>query len=77
MTTALTGARPGGIMLAHDGFAGPDDGVDDGPPPLRDRAGLIAELLPRLAERGVRCTSLGEALHSGSPVRTAEFSRIP
>ena len=75
MDKALEGGREGGILLAHDGFAGSEDGVDDGPPPLEDRAALITQLLPRLSERGVCAVSLGRALGEARPVRTAQFSR--
>jgi peptidoglycan/xylan/chitin deacetylase (PgdA/CDA1 family) len=59
---------PGAILLAHDGFAGPDDGVDDGPPPQFDRGDLTRRLLERYGERGLVGCSLGQALQSGSPV---------
>ena len=39
---------PGAIVLAHDGFAGPEDGACDGPPPQLDRGELIA-VRPRRA----------------------------
>jgi peptidoglycan/xylan/chitin deacetylase (PgdA/CDA1 family) len=72
---ALAGGRPGGILLAHDGFADAGDGVDDGPPPLTRRAELIADVLPVLQSRGLRCESLSSALRGAATVRTAQFSR--
>jgi peptidoglycan/xylan/chitin deacetylase (PgdA/CDA1 family) len=75
MDKALEGARAGGVLLAHDGFAGPEDGVDDGPAPLEHRAALIAQLLPLLTDRGLRAVSLRQALTEARPVRTAQFSR--
>lgn len=74
LARALAGARPGGILLAHDGFAGPDDAADDGPPALADRAGLLAEVLDRYRDQGLRGRSLGEALQGGRAVRAAVFS---
>ncbi len=59
---------PGAILLAHDGFAGPEDGVDDGPPPQFDRGELTGLLLDHYAARGLVGCSLGEALESGSPI---------
>ena len=74
LAKALAGARPGGILLAHDGFAGLEDAADDGPPALADRAGLLGEVLDRYHEAGLRGRSLGEALHGGRAVRAAVFS---
>jgi peptidoglycan/xylan/chitin deacetylase (PgdA/CDA1 family) len=70
---AQQGVQPGAIVLAHDGFAGPDDGAFDGPPPVLDRGALIAGVLDGYAARGLRACSLGEALDAGSAVREARF----
>jgi len=72
---AAEGGRPGAILLAHDGLAGPADGADDGPPVACDRPALMGEVLDEYAARGLVGRSLGEALAAGRPVRTMRFSR--
>jgi peptidoglycan/xylan/chitin deacetylase (PgdA/CDA1 family) len=72
---ATAGTRPGDILLAHDGYAGPDDGVDDGPAPVFDRGLLSARILAEYTARGIRGRSLGEVLTHGRPVREAVFRR--
>jgi peptidoglycan/xylan/chitin deacetylase (PgdA/CDA1 family) len=71
---ALEGARSGTILLAHDGFAGAEDGVPASPPPLPDRMGLLDEVLSRYRDHDLACTGLSEALTQGSPILTAQFS---
>lgn len=57
----------GGILLSHDGFAGPDDGAADlFDPPTVDRGRLARGILAVAAEQGLRVGSLGEALDSGA-----------
>lgn len=73
LAKAQEGARPGAIVLGHDGFAGPEDGAFDGPPPLVDRGRLIAGVLGRYAAGGLRAVSLGRALENGTVVREARF----
>jgi peptidoglycan/xylan/chitin deacetylase (PgdA/CDA1 family) len=59
---------PGPVVLAHDAFAGPGDGADDGPPPSRlDRGALCRELIGLATAQGYRCGSLGEALAAAGP----------
>jgi hypothetical protein len=60
-------------VLGHDGFAGPDDGVDDGPRPQLDRGDLNRRVLAAYADRGLRGRSLGDALLVGSECRRARF----
>jgi peptidoglycan/xylan/chitin deacetylase (PgdA/CDA1 family) len=72
---ALVGAVPGAILLAHDGYAGPEDGVDDGPRPTVDRRELTTLVLDSYAERGLRGCSLDNALAHGTLKRGAWFSR--
>lgn len=72
---ATAGVRAGAILLSHDGFAGPDDGVDDGPAPVFDRAELTARILDEYAARGIAGRSLGALLAGGRPVREAVFRR--
>jgi hypothetical protein len=67
------GLEPGGIVLAHDGFAGPEDGACDGPPPALDRGQLIADVLDGYAGFGLTACSLDVALRAGQPVRRPWF----
>lgn len=67
------GLRAGAIVLAHDGFAGPEDGACDGPPPVLDRGELIAGVLAACADRGLSARSLEQALLSGHLVRETWF----
>jgi peptidoglycan/xylan/chitin deacetylase (PgdA/CDA1 family) len=70
---ALAGARPGVVILGHDGFAGPADGVDDGPRPELDRGDLTRRVLAGYAEQGLRARSLGDALGEGTEGRRVWF----
>lgn len=72
---ALAGTGPGEILLAHDGWPGPDVGVDDGPAPPVDRGLLARLLLERLGERGLAARSLRDALAHGTGARWAWFRR--
>ncbi|MEU4804666.1 polysaccharide deacetylase family protein [Actinosynnema sp. NPDC023587] len=72
---AVRSARAGSIVLGHDGFAGPGDGVDDGPAPTLDRGDLTRRLLHACAARGLAGRSLGDALEAGEPSRRARFRR--
>lgn len=72
---AITGIRPGEIVLGHDGFAGPEDGVDDGPRPVVDHARLLRDVFDGYAANGLVARSLGDVLRTGEPVRQATFSR--
>lgn len=65
----------GSILLAHDGFAGPDDGVDDGPRPVVDRGELTDRVLDRLGAAGLSGASLSEALAGGQAIRRAWFQK--
>ena len=67
---ALDGCAAGGILLAHDGFAGPSDGVDDGPPPDIDRGKLASLMLSGLRDRGLSGRSLGNSLADGGRTRS-------
>ncbi|MGY1751792.1 polysaccharide deacetylase family protein [Blastococcus sp. SYSU D01042] len=75
LTKAREGVHPGAIVLAHDGFAGAEDGAADGPAPVLDRGRLIAEVLAGYAADGWGACSLGEALEVGTAVREARFLR--
>jgi peptidoglycan/xylan/chitin deacetylase (PgdA/CDA1 family) len=69
------GIHPGAVVLAHDGFALPEDGATDGPAPVLDRGRLIADVLAGYAADGLHACSLGEALVAGRVVREARFPR--
>jgi peptidoglycan/xylan/chitin deacetylase (PgdA/CDA1 family) len=73
LAKALQDVRAGSIVLAHDGFAGPEDGACDGPPPVLDRGELIAGVLAGYGERGLSARSLGDALDHGALVRETWF----
>jgi peptidoglycan/xylan/chitin deacetylase (PgdA/CDA1 family) len=73
VTKSLQGVSRGAIVLAHDGFAGPEDGACDGPPPVLDRGELVARVLDGYADRGLRARSLGQALGDGALVRETWF----
>ena len=66
-------SRAGDIVLAHDGYAGPDDGVDHGPPPPIDRGRLADLMLTGFSERGLTGRSLGDALRYGRAAHWAWF----
>jgi peptidoglycan/xylan/chitin deacetylase (PgdA/CDA1 family) len=70
---SMHGVTRGSIVLAHDGFAGPEDGACDGPPPELDRGELVSAVLDGYAARGLRARSLGEALGDGALVRETWF----
>lgn len=66
---AVDGTSRGSILLAHDGFAGPCDGVDDGPEPTIDRGALLDQFLSHLADQGMQGVSLSHALRGGDAAR--------
>lgn len=72
---ALEGTVRGSILLAHDGYAGPADGVDDGPVPNVDRGDLTRRVLDGFSELGLHGQSLSASLQTGTPVRAAWFKR--
>lgn len=72
---ATATARRGDVLLAHDGYASIDDGVDDGPAPVFDRGLTTARILSGYAELGLRARSLGTVLAHGSARREAVFRR--
>ncbi|MHA6763637.1 polysaccharide deacetylase family protein [Streptacidiphilus sp. PAMC 29251] len=73
-STALDSACPGAVLLAHDGFAGPEDGAFDGPPPRVDRGALTRSLLEMYRESGLVGCSLGQALEHGEPTLKVEIT---
>ena len=73
VASAVRAARPGLILLAHDGRAGTDDGVDDGAIADFDRGELTSRILTAFAERGFAATSLERSLERGQPRLRAWF----
>lgn len=69
----LAEVHSGSIVLLHDGYAGPEDGVDDGPAPTFDRGELARLVCAGLAERGMTGVSLRDALDEGTLVKRAWF----
>jgi peptidoglycan/xylan/chitin deacetylase (PgdA/CDA1 family) len=69
------GSLQGEIVLAHDGYAGPQDCADDGPEPAIDRASLARMMLSGLADRGLSARSLEGALAAGRTRSWAWFHR--
>jgi peptidoglycan/xylan/chitin deacetylase (PgdA/CDA1 family) len=72
---AQQGVAAGAVVLGHDGFPGPEDGVDDGPAPVLDRADLVRRVLTAYADRGLSGRSLGQVAATGQLVRVARFRR--
>ena len=56
----------GHIVLLHDGFADPTDGVDDGSPPVLDRSALTSAILDEVDSRGLTARSLGTTLETSA-----------
>ncbi|ANZ42265.1 hypothetical protein BBK82_46420 [Lentzea guizhouensis] len=69
----LAEVHSGSVVLMHDGYAGPEDGVDDGPAPTFDRGELARLVCAGLAERGLTGVSLRDALAHGKTVKRAWF----
>jgi peptidoglycan/xylan/chitin deacetylase (PgdA/CDA1 family) len=69
------GLRPGAIVLAHDGFAGPQDLADDGPAPVLDRGALMRDVLAGYAEQGLASRALRDLVAQGSPERELRLTR--
>jgi peptidoglycan/xylan/chitin deacetylase (PgdA/CDA1 family) len=70
---AQQGVHPGAIVLAHDAFAGAEDGAFDGPAPVLDRGELITDVLGGYAARGLAARSVGDALGPGRLVLESWF----
>jgi peptidoglycan-N-acetylglucosamine deacetylase len=68
------GLHAGAVVLAHDGFPGADDLVDDGPAPVLDRGALIADVLAGYAELGLAARSFGVVAGQGRLVREARLT---
>lgn len=74
LARSRSGLHAGAVVLAHDGFPGPEDLVDDGPAPVLDRGALIAEVLDGYAERGLAARPLGVVAAQGQLVREVRLT---
>lgn len=72
---ARSGARPGSILLAHDGLLDALDGVTGEPEVHCDRPKLIDEVLGGLREQGTGVGTVGAAIEEGAAVRSLRFLR--
>lgn len=72
---ALGGARPGSILLAHDGLLDGYDGVTDELEVHCDRPKLVDEVLGGLREQGTGVGTVGAAIEEGHAVRSLRFLR--
>jgi peptidoglycan/xylan/chitin deacetylase (PgdA/CDA1 family) len=72
---ALRGLDRGTVLLAHDGFAGRQDGAADGPAPRIDRAAFVRRVLDGMAEGGLEGRSLSDTLAHGRPRLVPWFLR--
>ena len=72
---ALRGLDRGTVLLAHDGFAGPEDGGEDGSPPRIDRGALTRKVLEGICGRGLTGCSLSTTLEHGRPRTVPWFLR--
>ncbi len=69
-------ARPGDIVLGHDGIAGAIDGAgDDALPPNLDRAQWAGEVLEHYRSQGLTSITVSEAARRGKAVRGARWTR--
>jgi peptidoglycan/xylan/chitin deacetylase (PgdA/CDA1 family) len=73
LTALRSGPLAGAVVLLHDGFAGADDGVDDGPAPPFDRCAVTSAVLAEIATAGLTARSLGAALQTSTAVRRPWF----
>lgn len=71
------GARPGAILLAHDGIVDSSDGVSGEPDSGCDRPALIEEVLADFDRRSLAVVTVGEALAAGRPDRSLKFVLRP
>lgn len=67
-------ARPGDIVLGHDGIAGVLDGASDPLPPTIDRAQWAGEVLEHYRAQGLTSITVSEAARRGKAVRGARWT---
>lgn len=72
---AVSAASPGVIVLAHDSFPGPNDGVIAAVEPQVERGRLAHDVLSAYADRGLSARSVSAALSGGQERKWAWFSR--
>jgi peptidoglycan/xylan/chitin deacetylase (PgdA/CDA1 family) len=68
------GAKPGDIVLGHDGIAGAIDGVEAPPTPDLDRPAWAAQVIAHYASQGLSGVTLGDLARRGRPVRGARWT---
>lgn len=72
---AMADARPGAILLAHDGSADASDLASEAAVQGVNKARLLNEVLDGLAARELQAVTLTEALRQGKAVKKLSFSR--
>ncbi|MGO4955996.1 polysaccharide deacetylase family protein [Luteococcus sp. Sow4_B9] len=72
---AMADARPGAILLAHDGSADASDLASEAAVTDVDKPRLLDDVLHGLTDRGLRATTLEQALQTGTAVNRLSFSR--
>lgn len=73
LAKALSGARPGAILLAHDGAIDGSDGAPGEPWVDCDRPALLDAVLTGLCERRIAVGPVGAAVAAGGPDRSLRF----
>lgn len=68
-------ARPGDIVLAHDGVAGSMDGADDPPPAEVDRVACSMAVAERYKSQGLAFATLSELASVGRATRGARWTK--
>ena len=71
---AMADARPGAILLAHDGSADASDLAVDPAVQGVDKPALLDEILTGFDERGLEAVTLSKALRGAKPVNRLSFS---
>ena len=69
---AMTGLRPGAVILLHDGSARE---ADPPPPPPRTQPELLERLLDLLDRHGLQPVTVSDLVASGTPVREPWFEQ--
>lgn len=75
VAAACRWARPGTIVLLHDGHADERDGAEPGPAPHRDLAVLVDDVVTEFAGRGLRSVTVSELVAAGSPAHRSHFAK--
>ncbi|MFA7265906.1 MAG: polysaccharide deacetylase family protein [Candidatus Nanopelagicales bacterium] len=72
---AMSSARPGALLLAHDSFPDANDGVAAAVEPQVERAQLAHDVLAGYADLGLQARSLNDALVATNAQKWAWFSK--